>query len=333
MNAVQKHSSSAGSTSIDAKSLPEANLSLNEMLRVMDVAREMRNDREMAERVLARGDARAALREKLKRSAEISGDRVTEAEIDAAIDTYFADRHRYEEPKFSLDLLIAHLWVRRGVVLSLFAGCLILVGTVWGLFLSPFAPLSPTRNAERAAATAQAETAQLVEQIRTASLAPDAVAKAERLAAEIKAAGSRDPTTAIAAQETLRQLHQTLLESYQLRIARDSDGANLVVTGFRSENGDQVSGRFVLVEAVDTSGNVLTRSIRNAENGQTKNVKIWGERIPEDVFERLKTDKQADQILDETEFGIKERGRQDLQVIMQDSSGQPLQRSIQITDW
>lgn len=316
-----------------SESLPEANLSLNEMLRVMDVAREMRDDREMAQRVLARDDARAALREKLRRSAEISGDRVTEAEIDAAIETYFADRHRYQEPKFSFNLMIAHLWVRRVLVLSILATGLLGLGSVWGLFFSPFAPLSPSRNAQRAVAVVQEDASRLVDQIRAASLEPEAVASAERLAAEIEAAGSEDPTTASETLTRLRQLHETLLESYQLRVAQDSDGASLVVTGFRAENGDRISGRFVLVEAVDENGNVLNRRIRNAETGQGQDVKIWGERIPDDVFERLKQDKLADNILDETEFGTKERGRQKLQVTMLDSDQQPLERSIQITDW
>lgn len=299
----------------------------------MDVAREMRENREMAEQVLARDEVRATLRQKLKRSAEISGDRVTDAEIDAAIDAYFADRHRFVEPKFSFNLLIAHLWVRRTLVLSATAAVLICAGTIWGLFLSPFAPLSPTLQAQRAAATRQADATQLVEQIRAASLEPEVVETAERLAKEVQVAGNEDPTTALAAMSTLTELHQELLETYELRIARDSDGSNLIETRYRSENGDRLSGQFVLVEAVDSSGKVIPKRIRNAETGNYDTVKIWAERIPPEVFERLAADKLSDGVMNETVFGTKERGRLELQVTMPGLNGQPLERSIQITNW
>ena len=49
--------------------LPGQNLTLEETLRVMDVAREMRDQREQAEDMFHREDVRKALREKLLRSA------------------------------------------------------------------------------------------------------------------------------------------------------------------------------------------------------------------------------------------------------------------------
>jgi hypothetical protein len=311
----------------------QIDLSLNEMLRVMDVARELRNDRQAAEQVLARGDARAALRDKLIRSAQLSGDSVTAAEVDVAIDTYFENRHRYQDPDLSPSVFLAHLWVRRTGLMALGAAALLALAAIWGLFFASFAPLSPTRNAQRAAATVNDEATQLVEQIRAVSLVPDAVASAERLAAEIQAAGTSDVTTAIAARDQLRLLHQQLVSAYQLRIARDADGASLISRGYRDSTGDIVSGYFVLVEAVDANGNVIAQQIRNAETGTDQTVKIWAERIPEDVYERLKQDKISDQVMNESEFGVKQRGRLELDVRIPNSEGNPIQRSIQITNW
>jgi hypothetical protein len=328
MNAAQQQQAKPGQAN------PETNLSLNEMLRVMDVAREMRNNRETAERVLARDDARAELRQKLMRSAQVSGDRVTEAEIDAAIDTYFADRHRYQDPGLSFNVLLAHAWVRRRVLLGWAAAGLIAVASVWGLFFSSFAPLSPSRSAARAAAAVQADANQWVDQIRAVALEPDAVARAERLAGEIAAAGSKDPTTAIAVTNELRELHAMLTTSYTLRIARDADGANLAIRNIDQE-GTPVSGYFVFVEAVDSQGNVIPQRIRNMETGQEKSVKIWAERIPEAVFERLRIDKQTDGVLNESQFGKKERGRQEVELTMPSANadGSAIDRSIQITEW
>jgi hypothetical protein len=93
--------------------LPGEDLSLNEMMRVMDVAREMRRSRDVAEEMFRRDDTRAQLRNKLMRSAEIAGDRVSEADIDAAIDHYFKNLHTYADPEPSFQRTLAHAWVWR----------------------------------------------------------------------------------------------------------------------------------------------------------------------------------------------------------------------------
>ena len=76
--------------------LPGQNLTLEETLRVMDVAREMRDQREKAEEMFRRDDIRVALREKLLRSARLSGDTVTEQEIDAAAMTMYVWYKRFD---------------------------------------------------------------------------------------------------------------------------------------------------------------------------------------------------------------------------------------------
>lgn len=88
-------------------------MSLNEMMRVMDVARELRRNRDVAEEMFRRDEVRVQLRQKLMKAAEVAGDRVTEAEIDAAIDDYFKNLHTYRDPEPSFQRLLAHLWVWR----------------------------------------------------------------------------------------------------------------------------------------------------------------------------------------------------------------------------
>ena len=313
-----------------AKAKDVADLSLHEMLRVMDVARELRNDREMAERALARDDVRRALREKLMRTAELSGDRVTEQEIDAAIETYFANRHQYEDPKFSPSVFLAHLWVRRRMILAVAGTALITLGTLWALFLSPFAPLSSARQQERVVAAALDQSSSLVQQIRAMSSDPSIVEMAESLAAEARAAGRTDPTGAIQAQQQLAELHEQLSTTYSIQMAPDNDGTSL----FESLQGNgELSGYYVVVQAVDSSGNVIPQNIRNAETGTTETVSRWAERIPKDVFDRLVEDKVADGVLDEIQFANKPRGRLDMEMVLPGSNGGVAPRTVQITQW
>ena len=93
------------------------NLPLGEMLRIMDVARTLRQEREIANEQFNREEARALLRKRLKASTEITGSEVTEAEIDAAIESYFNNLHTYRDPPWGLGVFLAHLYVRRVQIL------------------------------------------------------------------------------------------------------------------------------------------------------------------------------------------------------------------------
>ena len=114
--------------------LPGEDLSLEEMLRVMDVARELRNRRETAEEMFRRDDLRSQLREKLLRTARLSGNDVTEAEIDAAIGQYFESIHTYQQPEGGLKRFLAHCWVWRGRLMAGAAAVAVVAGSFWFLF-------------------------------------------------------------------------------------------------------------------------------------------------------------------------------------------------------
>jgi hypothetical protein len=114
--------------------LPGQNLTLEETLRVMDVAREMRDQREKAEVMFHREDVRKALRDKLLRSARMSGDDVTEAEIDAAIGQYMDTLHTFDAPKGGFKNFVAHCWVWRDRILWSVAGMAAAAGGLWYFF-------------------------------------------------------------------------------------------------------------------------------------------------------------------------------------------------------
>ncbi|MEL6896052.1 MAG: DUF6384 family protein [Planctomycetota bacterium] len=115
--------------------LPDQDLSLNEMLRVMDVAREIRQQRSTAERMFQQDDARAKIREKLMRSAAVTGEQVTEAEVDAAIDQYFANQHTFQAPESGFNTFVAHLWIRRTQVAWVLGTLVVAAAGVGAYFL------------------------------------------------------------------------------------------------------------------------------------------------------------------------------------------------------
>ena len=118
----------------EAVELPGQNLTLAETLRVMDVAREMRDQRQRAEEMFRRDEIRVALREKLVRTARMSGDDVTEAEIDAAIDQYLETLYTYSDPEPGFQRFLAHVWVWRQRILWSAAGLAAAAGGLWYFF-------------------------------------------------------------------------------------------------------------------------------------------------------------------------------------------------------
>ena len=113
--------------------LPGEELTIAETLRVMDVAREMRDQRKTAEEMFRRDDLRSRLREKLIRTAHMSGDNVTAAEIDAAIDQYLETLHTFEDPEPGWESFIAHCWVWRGRIAMGIATASVIASSLWFL--------------------------------------------------------------------------------------------------------------------------------------------------------------------------------------------------------
>jgi len=110
-------------------------LTLSETLRVLEVARGMRQERDVAEVALARSETREVMRKRLLGAAAITGDRITEADVDAAIDQYFSTQHVYTDPPFSFTVFLAHVYIRRRP-LAIIAGLITGIGLAWRLLFS-----------------------------------------------------------------------------------------------------------------------------------------------------------------------------------------------------
>lgn len=108
-------------------------LTLNETLRVLEVARNLRRQRSDAEVALARHEVRDMLRKRLLEAAAVTGDKVTERDVDVAIDQYFDRLYAYEEPPASLSVWMAKVYVRRNEI-ALLVGSIAAAVTAWIVF-------------------------------------------------------------------------------------------------------------------------------------------------------------------------------------------------------
>ncbi len=121
----------ATATATATAPLPGEHLTIDQTLRVMDVARSLRDDRETAQKLYRVDSVRKNLRDKLMRTAALSGDRVSESEIDAAIDQYLASLHRYEPPGPGLKRMMATAWVWRNALIAAAVGAGTIGGALW----------------------------------------------------------------------------------------------------------------------------------------------------------------------------------------------------------
>ncbi|MBL8828363.1 MAG: hypothetical protein JNM18_15385 [Planctomycetaceae bacterium] len=307
---------------------------LADLVRILDVAAEMRADRELASREFAVDETRKLLRERLLASARLTGDPVTPAEVDAAIEQYFQSLYTFREPRGSFSLLLAHVYVRRAWVALAGAALLMFVTGSWALFNSSSGLLSPTAYATRQVATLVASNTELGHQLLASSNDPTVKSLVEAELANLKLAAASGDRAAL--DEIRRRFvlwKATLAEEYEIRIVADSKRQSGVRRDFEDKDGKRVSGYYLIVEARTTDGRVVPRPIVNAETQKTETVNAWGEQVPQAVYERIRDDKKGDGILNETRFAVKRRGQLTPEIVIHDAAGQPIVRKSQITKW
>ena len=117
-------------------------LSLQETLRVMDVARALRKERETVAHEFSRDETRNALRDRLRQTTEITGEELTEADIDAALDAYYDNLHTFRPPPPGVSTFFAHLWVRRGLVFGIVCLLAAIGLSIWWMRPQPIDPLT-----------------------------------------------------------------------------------------------------------------------------------------------------------------------------------------------
>ncbi len=126
----------------------------------------------------------------------------------------------------------------------------------------------------------------------------------------------------------LESLNSVLEQEYTLRIINRSGIKSGIDRYFTDKHGKRSSGFYIIVEAIDRNGNEVPVKIRSEENGSIETVNMWGERVPEYVYEKVKADKLDNGIINNDLVGKKERGYL-TEVIEMDG----VNREGQITRW
>lgn len=104
--------------SATAAEAPPQELTIEQTLRIMDVATTLRKEQAVVHQQLNIEQTKAMLRERLLDAAKVTGEPLTEEQVNIAIEHYYDKLHVFEEPEWSWELAMAHLYVMRGTIIK-----------------------------------------------------------------------------------------------------------------------------------------------------------------------------------------------------------------------
>lgn len=223
---------------IASDGLPDGErLTLAEMSRIMDVASTLRKERSLVEEQLNIDQIKARLRERLLEAARVSGDPVTEAEVDAAVEQYYDRLHEFSEPPRSWRTMLAHVWVRRGPIVKIAIAVAVAAAVLWGLLFAGVLP------GERRDAMQAAQRLSRVEAAVTAIEQSGAGAAANQEAADLlataRAAAERRDASAV--QEVLAEVDA--LSAAVLQSARQLSQVESAVAAIQQSGADAATNQ------------------------------------------------------------------------------------------
>lgn len=291
---------------------------LDEVMLAMDVVDTLRHRQDLVTRELDGVAREKQLIERLRSVYHQQGIEVPDHILREGVAALAESRFVYEPPAPGLGTSLARLYVGRKKwgrpVLTLLAVLLVAGVGYFGVY-------QPMMRGQAEAARIElteglpAQMDSLYQTIFNETKVQQAVTQADALVARGKAfvaegnrAGAEDTI------ERLTALRDQLRQNYQLRIVNRAD----VQSGFWTfpEVNTDATNYYVVVEALDPDGNVLSLPVLNEESGQTDVVSMWGVRVPESVYNAVAADKRDDGIIQSNIVGRKSDGFLDVEYQM-----------------
>lgn len=276
----------------------------------MDVVDTLRHRQDLAVRELSTDAKERQLIDKLRDIYHHQGIEVPDRILKEGVAALQESRFVYQPPAPGLGTTLARIYVRRKqwgkpVGAALLALLVLGVGYfgVWQPYQSGMAEAARVELAERLPAQLDALYQTVFEETKVQQAVLDAEAlrtRGKNLAAEGDRAGALEALTQLIA------LRDQLRQEYTLRVVNRAD----VESGFWTipEVNTAATNYYLVVEALDASGDRLSLPILNEENGETEVVDSWGVRVPEAVYQAVAADKSDDGIIQINEVGRKADG-------------------------
>ena len=283
---------------------------LDDVMLAMDVVDTLRHREHIIDRELSEKAREADLMERLRKIYAAQGIDVPDRILKDGVEALKKSRFVYDPPAPGLQVGLARAYVNRwrwGRYVAI-AGLALVVA--WAAYTFGYRIPSERRaEAQRIelSETIPGELEQLAVSIRDEARDPDAVERADVLLAAGKSAaaeGRRD--AALEARAGLTALRDRLRQTYEIRIV--SRPGELSGIWRIPDANPNARNYYLIVEAVDPSGSALSLPVQSEEDDTVRTVEQWGQRVPEEVFDAVRRDKQDDGILQGDVIGAKRSG-------------------------
>ncbi len=287
---------------------------LDDVMLSMDVVDTLRHEERIALRELDDEKRRAQLIDRLRELYRGQGIDVPDHILEEGVRALEEQRFVYEPPKASFQVRLARLYVTRWQWGKWVGGGLAALLAVW-IGWQVFHVLPRERQAERARieltetlprslnslfATIDAETDDGAALQKAAQLRDSGLAAAK---ASQKKAARESESNLTALLEELRLAYEVTI------VSRSGELSGLWRIPRVNPNSRNY---YLVVEALDSSGEAIAREITNEETGEQKAVKKWAVRVSKPVFDDVQADKRDDGIIQNAVIGVKKRGAEDI---------------------
>ncbi len=288
---------------------------LDEVMLAMDVVDTLRHRQDLAVRELGTDAKERQLIDKLRDIYHQQGIEVPDHILKEGVAALQESRFVYDPPPPGFGTSLARLYVGRKrwgkpVAAALIALLVLGVGYfgVWQPYQNSVAEAARIELAEGLPAQMDA----LYQTIFEETKVQQAVVDAEALRTHGKtyaAEGNREAAEKAVAD--LTALRDQLRLDYTLRVVNRSG----MQSGFWTipDVNTEATNYYIVVEALDADGQVLSLPILNEEDGGTDVVDAWGVRVPESVYDAVAADKQDDGIIQINQVGRKTFGFLDVE--------------------
>ncbi|MCU7891144.1 MAG: hypothetical protein KZQ78_05840 [Candidatus Thiodiazotropha sp. (ex Ustalcina ferruginea)] len=271
---------------------------LDEVMLAMDVVDTLRRRERLVNLELDEVGREEELKQRLRKIYAQQGIEVPDHILEQGVAALKEDRFTYKPPKRGLTTRLAHIYIKRGrwgkwIGGGLLAGVVALAANYFA-FVVPNAALPEELHATHGAVVALAKT----DNARTTAMRIFNAGKV--------ALNDENSEKAKEAIEQLEQLQTQLEQEYTIQIINRQEQRS-GVWRIPDVNTD-ARNYYLIVEAVDPTGKVLSVPIESEESGKTGWVKVWGLRVDKTVFQSVANDKQDDGIIEKDRFGYKDQG-------------------------
>ena len=271
---------------------------LDDIMLAMDVVDTLRRRERLVKKELDEEGRHEDLKERLRKIYAAQGIDVPDHVIDQGVAALKEERFTYKPPPDTFSTRLARIYVKRKKWGKWLLGG-IAVPAIAGL-INYFTITLPNAGLPDELKSLHNEVVQMAK-------SDNARQAADRyLAAGQSALASDNTDRAKATVTELQSLRTSLQQEYTIRIV-NRQGVKSGVWRIPDIN-TSARNYYLIVEAIDPSGNTLSTNILNEETRKKSTVDIWGLRVDKSVFERVASDKRDNGIIENDRMGYKERG-------------------------